>query len=483
MKYRSALTLLAVCLGAGAVRAADNYSDKFYDLLRLLPESVNAVVVSDVEALYKSRLAAREGWQTTNPLPAFPPRLRAAVLGAKFDPVALRSGVWEVGAAWLRERVSMPGLAKQERGSSDTIGGLEVVLSSRNVYFVEFTPFLVGLMRPANRQELAGWVRFAKGNPKVTLAPFLRDSILKMGKDSQVLLALNLEDVASPEVIRRKLAGSKTVADKKANVDELARVMAAIKGIKMLVHVDERIAGELVVEFGETADALAPLAHPLLLEILASRGAAIADLEGWKVRAEGRLIAFHGPLTATGFRQVMSLIQLPPLSMESESAASPQLAQEIKTLASKRYLQTVVTFLDDLKKPNKQLKNYQDVALWYDKYANRIENLPVDNVDEELVKYGADVANKLRGIGASLRGELVRVSNLEGAKVLMVQATPGWWGWGSSVGIHSNVGEVNVKQAEAAAKGAETRLEIWRLLDQETTSVRARMSAKLKTDF
>lgn len=482
MKYRTLLALWVVCQVAGSAAAADDYSDKFYDLLKLMPDSINAIVVCDVEALYKSPLAVKERWETTNPLPAFPPRLRAAVLGAKFDPTGLHADFWEVGAAWLRERASLPGLAKQERGSPDTVGGLEAVLSPRNVYFIEFTPFQVGIMRPANRQEAAAWVRFAKGNPKVTLPPFLRDSVLGMDKKTQIMLALNLEDVASPALIRQRLSASKTVADKKGNVEDLARVLATLKGIKLGITVGDRVEGEMVADFGESTETLAPLAHPLLLEVLAKRGAAIDDLEDWKTQASGTRIAFRGPLSATGLREVMSLIQMPPLPAESEAAsgASPELAREIQARASQRYFQTINTLLGDLKKPNRQLKTYGDMAVWYDKYAEKVEQLPVGNVDEELLKYGANVARNLRAVGASLRGELVHVTTLEGSKFAMVAVGGGWW---SNPSINSNVGEVNVKQAEAIAKGADTRLQIWQLMNDETSSIRSRMRTKWKADF
>ena len=39
-------------------------------------------------------------------------------------------------------------------------------------------------------------------------------------------------------------------------------------------------------------------------------------------------------------------------------------------------------------------KNLASTQLWFDKYARRIERLPILNVDEELVKYSAFVANR-----------------------------------------------------------------------------------------
>src|SRR5262245_48815461 len=102
MTRRHVLTALAV-LGWAATAAPA--ADKFDDLLPALPPQVNAVVVCDVQALYNSPLGARAKWASQAPLP-LPPQLNEVALASRIHPDDFRGGVWEVGVARLKVRLT-----------------------------------------------------------------------------------------------------------------------------------------------------------------------------------------------------------------------------------------------------------------------------------------------------------------------------------------------------------------------------------------
>ena len=49
----------------------------------------------------------------------------------------------------------MEQIAVREKGALETIAGVKAVLSPRNVYFVEIRPWIIGMVCPADRQEVA----------------------------------------------------------------------------------------------------------------------------------------------------------------------------------------------------------------------------------------------------------------------------------------------------------------------------------------
>ena len=77
-------------------------------------------------------------------------------------------------------------------------------------------------------------------------------------------------------------------------------------------------------------------------------------------------------------------------------ATSPGDLQATQATKSREYYRTVVGMADDLKNDMKSAKNLASTSLFLDKYAKRIERMPILNVDEELLKYSAFVASQLR---------------------------------------------------------------------------------------
>jgi hypothetical protein len=356
------LVFLIGHLEASSARAAGKYDP----YLRYFPESINAFVVCEIHALYQSDLAKRERWETAQPLPGLHPQITHGLLGAKFNPGAVGADVWEVILAFPRGNVDLAKIATQENGAVDIVSGLSSVLSPRNAYFVELGPSMLAVLRPANRQDLVNWIRFMRANQKPVLSLFLLECVAGRDKDPQILMALDLTDSVSPAELRKRLARSQTVQEKKPDLDALIKVLASIRGVKLTLHVNEQIAGELTVSFRENADPLMDIGQPLLLEILAFRGAMIDGLEQWQAETAGTRLTLRGPLSTSGLRQILSLIQLPP-PVPSEGETPAKLTEEIHALASQRYFRAIQTLLDDLKKHDRKARNYGDTALWHGK--------------------------------------------------------------------------------------------------------------------
>src|SRR5207244_11180511 len=107
---------------------------------------------------------------------------------------------------------------------------------------------------------------------------------------------------------------------------------------------------ELRMVFGEEVGPRGPLARPRLQDALARRGASVDEVADWRAVAAGNMLVFRGALSEKGFRRVAAILQ-PPAPSVGTGEESPQLAAQLKLLASQHYFKTVTTYLDDLKKP------------------------------------------------------------------------------------------------------------------------------------
>jgi hypothetical protein len=182
----------------------------------------------------------------------------------------------------------------------------------------------------------------------------------------------------------------------------------------------------LAVDFRNPVPFSPDQAKTLILDVLAEKGATISDLETWKPAvSEKRIsVSIQGYLSDSGLRRVLSVIEShAPKQIETAQPEQPGQPDEpdqpeqptgtgehpSKVIASSvKYFHTVDTLLGDLKQDMKKVANINGIALWFDRYADKIDRMPILNVDKDLINYGAYVATQLRGASGSVRGMGIR---------------------------------------------------------------------------
>jgi hypothetical protein len=105
----------------------------------------------------------------------------------------------------------------------------------------------------------------------------------------------------------------------------------------------------------------------------------------------------------------MAMLTPPPSAIleNRDAEASPgHLQQDPKAVASQRYFKSVTILIDELKQ--QKAPNYNKLAYWLYQYSQKIDNLPMLNVDPELMSYGASVSAALRGLSEVAKGTLYR---------------------------------------------------------------------------
>jgi hypothetical protein len=159
--------------------------------------------------------------------------------------------------------------------------------------------------------------------------------------------------------------------------------------------------------------------------------------------------------------------------------------------ATYRHFASTQRLLKEMKDLNTRAFHSGMVIKWYETYATKIDELPVVDVDEEMLQYSGTVAEKLRSLAASLRGSNERQNVLDSytRSSLWVQQPYLYWDWWvfdyqpGYIVAETNAPEVRTAKAEVAAKGREDRTKLSQSIDSETAGIRRAMSVKYRVEF
>ena len=238
----------------------------------------------------------------------------------------------------------------------------------------------------------------------------------------------------------------------------------------------------------------------------------IDDIHDWTPSVSGNTFMMKGKLSTDGARRVMSVLELPPsLTAAAQEAASPGSDPEgkAKLIATQQYYKQVTSLIEDLRgKPKRdRVKTFGQAAMWYDKYARKIDRLPLLDVDEQMLDFGAYIASAFRDAEAAMKNVGMRTS------VRTASSNPGGGGGyigsfggyragmgtmpgqlfgpqGVSVGLAPGQAQLQAKgrsdaiiRGEERTRGATTVQDIWQGIDESMAKIRRDMTAKYSANF
>lgn len=477
-----------------------------YDaLLKYVPEQANALLLVNLKAARTSPVGVREHWgqnyQKTSLGGVSDSRPAADLLVAamQLNPSTLEPA-WEISVVELERNASQAGLVKAVGGSADSVGGQQVVLAPQNAYYAIFAPRVVGMMRPANRQSMARWIKPARPSGRVVLAPYLQEAVKESDPKAQAVMAVELADVFDEAGLRERLKSARSLSGKGQDLDQLTRLFAGLKGCTLSVRVGKGIDGELRLDFSEVVAASPDVVKGLVLEAMDAIGAGIQEMDKWQARPSGKTVVLHGPLTTPSVRQLLSPLFRPAATnivdtTDSEDKLSKEAA------ASLRYFRSITTLINDLRVQN--VKTYNQLSYWYKQFAEKIETLPMLNVDEDLLKFGAAVATTLRGL-ANLEVNVSMAQKhikSQAGTALVTGPTYNYMGGYSGYSYYggayaggayravpsamtvSNYGMVNNMLAATGGSEAAIRNQTWKNIDDATLEIRRQLTKKYQVEF
>lgn len=463
---------------------------RFDDLLYRIPASANALMVLDVKAIHRSPLAVREGWRdqhqanfVTQPL-ILPPESDRLVLASQMNPNQGFAQAWELAVMSLTESLSMQSIAKAEGGYVDKIGGLSAAWTPSDAYFVSFDSKTMGVMHPAHRQAISRWAAYSRENRKVNISPYLKQAAGMVDARTQIVMAIDLTDVVQPHELQEGVRESEFTRDDAAKQREWFRIISGVQGLTLKVRLGESARGTLQVDFSERTSPFAKQAKALVLNTLEKYGAGIDEMHQWKASLHGNSIALEGPLTTSAMRKLFSLLELPTSKFSTLKDESPSDVDDTQSVArvSRIYFKSVSTLLDDLRN---EFRTNRDArrsfsATYMERYGRRIDRLPILNVDEELLAYGANVSETLRNVSVAKRMSGVRTgvrkSQTYGSYSYNYRGS-GYYSGRSSANARTTV------QRQEQATASKIRFESWKEIEDATAAIRVEMTQRYNVEF
>jgi hypothetical protein len=471
-----------------------------------VPDRANAVVFVDADALQKTEMATRLKWAAekgpTFGLESLPPNAARLVVGCQIDP----SGgmAWEVMVAAQRKAVGEAEFVKKTGGTRDTVGGKSVVVTDRYGIVATLAPGVVAAHQPPNRQEVGRWLRTATGKAGPGLSPYLKQAAALVGPQAPVVLAFDTADMLPAARVKAGLDKAKSLEGKKANPAALADLFAGMKGVTVVLRVTDHMTGEIRLDFDGPATALKDVAKPLMLEVLDHMGIGGDDLDAWVATVAGNTVTFRGGLTRETAGQLVAPFLRPSASsLGADPDGSPEAGS--KAEVSVRYFRAVTKKIGELQ--STKHKSFQTMALTYNTSARQIDELPILNVDEDLLGWGGSLTTTFRTMAITAQAANGQISQLDAQRQMSQVSSPNYY-YGSSYGIRagywgaagygynyavpsgttttytvSNNATINQLVMMTSQQEHQYRLNTWKNIDQATNDVRRAMVKKYGVEF
>jgi len=383
---------------------------------------------------------------------------------------------WEAGYAVLKKPVDADRLAKSLGGYVDTVEDQKVVHSPNQTYFVPGTthPERLGILRPTDRALLAGWL---VPSLNIQYSPFLSSQANQPESYLSFMMTVELKNLFSPVPLAKRL---KSIGSLQSNRPEaVAKILASIEGFSVIVGRQSLQQCIVKFQFAKSPSSLNSIAPEMLAEVLEKNGFAAPEVKTWKVSTEGNEMALQGPLTQSTLSGLLSIFSLQ--SQAERAAGRPTLGDD----KEKQIAYQSKHFFDEVNDIIERTRDHQSqtagaMASWNDKRARQIDELTTLNVDPEMVQYGTNVAELLRGNALSVRQTNIEAGQIKASQSLdngYYSDESGYYNYNSSTDYQ------RVTDAMARGNAYGNYREALNQIDQMTAGVRRAMTQKYQMQF
>jgi len=479
---------------------------QFGDLVKRIPGRANTLVLLNVDQIHDSPLAQQEGWRERHEkqfaagLVILPPQTSKFAMAAQID-FEYMQPQWETALLDVKYEPSIPKIAAKLGGTVDNIADRSTAVLPQDAYVVKFGPRFAAIATPANRQNVAHWIEQIYSNSLPPLSAYLQEAVRFAEGGSPIIMAMDFTNVFSPAYIRSRLETSETLEGKNVDLDQISELLASIRGVTLGITINESRYGAIKVDFEKDATALGDLAKPLLLEALARQGAMVEEFGDWQVKIAGTQIRIGGTLYESGLRRILSILDAPPslhAAAQESTGADGESKEKMTVLATQQYFKSVVSLVDDLsgRRKSEDFVTWGQVGMWFEKYARKIDRLPILNVDPEMLDYGAFVAdsfrqseNAMKGIGARSGYRKTQLPNYYNVNTYAAPVGVTRWGVHGVYGYRATEDLAAKGQAESKVRTQErirgnmSANMIVQGVEAATADVRRRMTQKYQVEF
>jgi hypothetical protein len=469
MTIRTGLLVMALLGGPRSLALAG----PFDDAIQTVPPSANVIALVNVKGLIDSPVGKKAGWagrleeRARSGIGLVPPNTERLLVAGQLN---LAGGAWTWKAAVL-EGAGLPTIGDvvpSAKADADELDGYPVALSPRGVYFVGLKPGeRLAVFQPTNRQALGRWTAHLAGGEKP--AKYIADAV-KATAANQVVIALDLTHAIDPVAAREIAAALFSVVDKGVDPAAFGKFLSRARGVTFTARAtDTGLRGSLRLDFSDNPLKFEKLLRAAVVETLAGAGAELPDIAKWQTSFGEYSFTMSGSLAPESLEQVLGTFSFPQVG-EPKGPAAPS------GPATRRYIDSVRGISEDVRKLA-QTSKPEKTVLWHETGAKKIEHLDPRGVDPEAMKYGLEVAGRLKAIAGSLRGVPIDLDRLARSMYAIEVVRPfGWW-WGGT-DFQTNVPEVRNQMAKVIADDQKNRQQLWTQIESSYSAVRQKLAAK-----
>ncbi len=509
------LLLLAVCLLLPTPAFG-----QFTGLTSRVHQGANAVVGIDATALLASELAQQQGWSKklesayVDRAIFLPPEAEKVLIASQIIPNEGFQQAWELALMTMSKPLVMNDVARAEGGYVDEINGKEVVWTPSNAYVVALDPQTVGVMNPAHRQTVSSWIDEAAQNKGDRLSEYLQLALAKITPETQIVLAADLKDVVSPHVAEQRWTDSETIEKTTLEVADVVAMITSLRGATIELSIGTNIQAKSRIDFDKPITLSDANAKRLIIEAMERLGSEIGQIADHKFTVAGKSIFIEGELSNNALRRLLSVVEVPTTKFSEldEASVDSDQAPSAGDMAenSRTYFKSVSSLLDDLRGDRKKQDTRGGMdAVWMERYARKIDRLPILYVDEDLLEFGSQTAETLRYMAGTRKDAGltagVRKSSLRPEDNNDTNAYAGYSygyagaGYGYRTGYAYGTGVANTPvqpdrgrstqrdrtqiERQEQNRATSVREEGWRLIENATADTRKEMTQRYSLEF
>lgn len=492
---------VALLVGLLAVRVR---GASFEELSRWVPDDANVILVVDTAKALKTPIAQERYWkaalqlQAQNQRSVLAAKAERQVVAAHFN--SIRDGIdWEVLLLTSDALPTMNALAAHEKSTIERIGGAPAFPLRGQLMAVQLTDSILGVRFPAERQVVNRWVKSGDSRTSANL-PFIKRAVGSLNAPNSILaIGLDLDGALSPENVQAGVSNLRCLRGKAIDQGKAAACIGSVRTALLSVSADTALESRLELVFGEDPALFASVAGPLVREIVESAGLSLEEMKNWTPSIHGRSIVMTGPITGSGVLRICSLLTLTkPRSPQTADAADASASKD-PAVASQEYFKGAMTIMDDVKKI-RDMDDPAKSAIYLERFAKKIEALPMVNVDPDLLKWSAGVSLDLADCSFQLRD-----AGLDGRRRMLANVNPLAPTIDANVSTHTDgsysdssyyaarneilyrrkyqARENRKVEQEAGLSGREIAAKLFRGIDESTIKIRREMTLKYKVEF
>lgn len=471
------------------VVAPISQASEFDDLVQHVPRGGNAMMAIDVAKTLATPIAKKNGWDKkisdsgSSPL-YLPPEADKVLAVAQFDIVRDFNRGWEITLFGLTESIPLRLVARAEGGYVDKIDGTDAVWIPSDAYVLQAGENALVMQAPANRQAVARWIERQKASKLSEISDYLGVAVAAMKRDPHIVMALDATDAPQTQRVRQQLQQSGFIEKHSLDLDQMTALVSGLRGVVLEVTLTDKISATARIDFSEKVSLNSTVARAFVLATLNARQMSLPGIDTWKCSIVDKSIVMDGELPMDSLRRLLSLMEPPSTKFSSLKEANVEAASgDDMAKNSLAYFQATQALMKDLRP---KAGSHSSDAYWIDRYASKIDRLPILHVDDELLDYGQKLSETLRVMSGSRK-----MTNLQGGVASRSDMSAGGISYDSGYG-YGNYSYSTPKsreiaagndRANAAASGTSVKLQGWNLIDNATTEIRREMTKRYSLEF